>query len=178
MSLLLVRRWVVAAGAVAGLALGSTAFAQAPETRIGFVNTERIFRESGPARQAQQKLEAEFAKRNKDLQDFAARVKTASEKLEKEAPTLSESERMKRQREIAELDRDFQRKDREFREDLNQRKNEELAVVLDRANRVIRQIAETEKYDIIFQEAVYANPRIDITDKVIKVLNGNTPAAK
>ena len=92
-----------------------------------------------------------------------------------DAPTLSDAERQKRQRELAEQDRDLQRRDREFREDLNQRKNEELGQVLERANRVIRQIAEAEKYDIIFQEAVYASPRIDITDKVIRVLNG-TPA--
>lgn len=177
MNLYFVRR-MIAAAAVVGAVGALTASAQAQEARIGFVNTERIFRESGPARQAQQKLEAEFAKRNKELQDGAARVKAMSERLEKDGPTLSEAERLKRQREIAEQDRDLQRRDREFREDLNQRKNEELAVVLERANRVIRQIAETEKYDIIFQEAVYANPRIDITDKVIRVLNGNTPAAK
>ncbi len=166
---------LVAAAALIGAAALASGSALAQEARIGFVNTERIFRESGPARAAQQKLEAEFAKRNKDLQDAAARIKAASEKLEKDAPTLSDAERQKRQRELAEQDRDLQRRDREFREDLNQRKNEELGQVLERANRVIRQIAEAEKYDIIFQEAVYASPRIDITDKVIRVLNG-TPA--
>jgi len=76
------------------------------------------------------------------------------------------------------MNRDFQRKQREFREDLNQRRNEELAQVVEQANRVIRQIAEQEKYDIIFQDAVFASPRIDITDKVIKALDGNKPAAK
>lgn len=170
MNLDFVRRGLLAATLLASSGFSATVLAQ--EAKIGFVNTERIFRESGPARQAQQKLEAEFAKRNKELQDFAGRIKAASEKLEKEAPTMAESEKVRRQRELADQDRDFQRRDREFREDLNQRKNEELAAVLERANRVIRQIAETEKYDIIFQEAVYASPRIDITEKVIRALNG------
>ncbi|WP_442947179.1 OmpH family outer membrane protein [Noviherbaspirillum sp.] len=148
--------------------------AHAQESRIGFVNTERIFREAAPAKTAQAKIEQEFSKRDKDLQEMAARLKTSADRLDKDASILSESDRVKRQRELADLEKDFQRKQREFREDLNQRRNEELAVVLERTNKVIKQIAETEKYDIVFQEAVYASPRIDITDKVLKALNGNT----
>ncbi|HEU4622938.1 MAG TPA: OmpH family outer membrane protein [Burkholderiaceae bacterium] len=158
-------RWLISTLLIAA----TPAIAQ--EVRIGFVNTEKIFRESQPARAAQQRLEAEFSKRQKDIEDLAARLKTASERFEKEAAVLSESDRSRRQRELADQDREFQRRQRELREDLNQRRNEELASVLERANRVIRQISETEKYDLILQEAVYASPRIDITDKVIKALN-------
>ncbi len=145
--------------------------ALAQESKIGFVNTERIFREAAPAKTAQVKIDQEFSKREKELQDLSARLKTISEKLDKDAAVITESDRSKRQRELSELDKDFQRKQREFREDLNQRKNEELATVLERTTRVIKQIAEAEKYDIVFQEAVYASPRIDITDKVLKALN-------
>lgn len=145
--------------------------AHAQESRVGFVNTERIFREAAPAKAAQAKIEQEFSRRDKELQDMAARLKAMSEKLDKDAPLLTESDRAKRQRDLADLDKDFQRRQREFREDLNQRRNEELAVILDRTTKVIKQIAETEKYDIVFQEAVYASPRIDITDKVLKALN-------
>lgn len=145
--------------------------AQAQDSKIGFVSTERIFREAMPAKTAQAKIEQEFSKRDRELQDMAARLKTISERLDKDAAVLSESDRMRRQRELTDLDKDFQRKQREFREDLNQRRNEELAVVLERTNKVIKQIAEAEKYDIVFQEAVYASPRIDITDKVLKALN-------
>ena len=102
---------------------------------------------------------------------MAARIKGLSDKLDKDASVLSESDRIKRQRDLTDLDKDFQRKQREFREDLNQRKNEELAAVLERTNKVIKQIAEAEKYDIVFQEAVHVSPRIDITDKVLKALN-------
>ena len=144
---------------------------QAQESKIGFVSTERIFREAAPAKAAQAKIEAEFSRRDKELQDMAARLKGMSEKLDKDAALLSDSERVRRQRELADLDKDFQRKQREFREDLNQRRNEELATVLEKTNKVIKQIAEAEKYDIVFQEAVYASPRIDITDKVLKALN-------
>jgi Outer membrane protein len=139
-------------------------------SKIAFVSTERIFREAAPAKAAQTKLEAEFAKRDRDLQDMAARLKAQSDKLDKDAAVLSDSDRAKRQRDLSDLDKEFQRKQREFREDLNQRRNEELAVVLERTNKVIRQIAEAEKYDIVFQEAVYASKRIDITDKVLKEL--------
>ena len=143
----------------------------AQELRIGYVSGERVLRDSLPAKAAQAKLEAEFSKREKDLADVASRLKSASEKLEKDAPTLPEAERGRRQRDLVEQDREFQRKRREFQEDLNQRKNEELAAVVERANKVIKQIFETEKYDLIIQEAVFASPRIDITDKVIKALN-------
>jgi outer membrane protein len=144
---------------------------QAQESKIGFVSTERIFREAAPAKAAQAKIEQEFSRRDKELQEMAARLKGMSDKLDKEAAVLSESDRLKRQRDLGDLDKDFQRKQREFREDLNQRRNEELATVLERTNKVIKQIAEAEKYDIVFQEAVYASPRIDITDKVLKALN-------
>ena len=145
---------------------------KAQEFKMGFVNTERIFRESAAARQAQQKLEQEFAKREKELVDAGNALKAASEKLEREAPTLSESQRSARQKTLLEQDREFQRKRREFQEDLNARKNEEQQQVVERANRAVKQVAEAEKYDVILQEAVYVNPRHDITDKVIKALNG------
>ncbi len=138
---------------------------------MGFVNTERIFREAASAKQAQAKLEQEFAKREKELVDAGNALKAASEKLEREAPTLSESQRNARQKQLVEQDRDFQRKRREFQEDLNARKNEEQQVVVERANRAVKQVAESEKYDVVFQEAVYVNPKHDITDKVIKALN-------
>lgn len=154
------------------LVLTSMAAAYADELKIGYVNSERVLREATPAKAAQAKLDTERVKREKDLDDLAARLKTISDKLEKEAPTLSEAERTRRQRELVDQDRDFQRKRREFQEDLNQRKNEELAQLVDRANKVIKQIFESEKYDLILQEAVFASPRVDITDKVIKALNG------
>ncbi|MDP3135498.1 MAG: OmpH family outer membrane protein [Burkholderiaceae bacterium] len=147
------------------------AHAPAQEFRVGFVNTDRIFREANTAKAAQAKLEAEFAKREKELQDVGNAVKSLSDKFEREAPTLSESQRTARQKQLVDQDRDFQRKRREFQEDLNSRKNEELQTVLERANRVVKQVAEAEKYDVVLQEAVYINPKHDITDKVIKALN-------
>jgi outer membrane protein len=157
------------------LALGAaTAHAQ-DVARIAAVNSDRILRESAPAKAAQTKLEAEFAKRDKDLQDLAARLKSMSDSLDKNGTSLSAADRAQKQRDLAQLDTDFQRKQREFREDLNQRRNEELAAVLDKANKVIKQIAEQQNYDLIVQEAVYVSPRIDITDKVLKALaSGST----
>src|SRR5688572_15239499 len=143
----------------------------AQDFRVGFVNTDRIFREANSAKAAQAKLEQEFSRREKELNDLGTALKAASERFEREAPTLAESQRGLRQKQVIDQDREFQRKRREFQEDLNARKNEELQQVLDRANRVVKQVAEAEKYDLILQEAVYINPKHDITDKVIKALN-------
>jgi len=159
------------AASAAVLALASLGV-QAQELKIGYVNSDRVLREAAPAKAAQAKLEAEFSKREKELSDIGNRLKAAGEKLDKDAPTLSESERSRRQRDLIDQDREFQRKRREFQEDLSQRKNEELAAVVERANKVIKQIFETEKYDLVLQEAVFAGPRVDITEKVIKALNG------
>ena len=161
---------LVAMGRLLGLlALGASSYAQ--DFRLGYVSLDRIIREAAPAKNAQVKLEQEFSRREKELQELGASIKSAADKLEREAPTLSESQRATRQKQLVEQDRDFQRKRREFQEDLNARRNEELQQVFERANRVVKQLAESEKYDLILQEAVYVNPKHDITDKVIKTLN-------
>ena len=146
--------------------------------RFGFVNTERILRDAIPAQRAQKKIEAEFQKRDQEIARLADQLKRMQDDLEKNGVTMTENQRRTKEREFSEQNRDFQRKQREFREDLNQRRNEELAQVVEQANRVIRQIAEQEKFDIIFQDAVFASPRIDITDKVIKALDQGKPPAK
>src|SRR5947208_12831261 len=163
-----IRFRAIAAAALLALA-GVGAGAQ--ELKIGYVNSDRVLRDAVPAKAAQAKLEAEFSKREKDLTDLANRLKAASDKLDKDGPTLSETERTRRQRELVDQDRDLQRRRREFQEDLSQRKNEELATVVERTNRVIKQIFDAEKYDLIIQEAVFWSPRVDITDKVIRALN-------
>ena len=157
-----------------GLALGAVlacGAVQAQEFRVGFVNTDRIFREANAAKAAQGKLEQEFSKREKELVDGGNTLKALSDKFEREAPTLSESQRAARQKQLIDQDREFARKRREFQEDLNARKNEELQQVLERANRIVKQVAEAEKYDVILQEAVYINPKHDITEKVLRTLN-------
>ena len=146
---------------------------QAQDIKLGFVNTERIFREAATAKQAQAKLEQEFSRREKELVDNGNSLKQASERFEREAPTLAESQRTARQKQLLDQDREFQRKRREFQEDLNARKNEEQQIVVERANRAVKQVAESEKYDVIFQEAVYIHPKHDITDKVIRALNAS-----
>jgi outer membrane protein len=171
----------LAAFATAAVLMGvPTADAQAQELKVGFVNSDRVLREAVPAKAAQTRLEAEFSKRQKEGEDAASKLKAAADKLDKDAPTLSEAERGRRQRELVEQDRELQRKRREFQEDLNQRKNEELASVVERANKVVKQIYDTEKFDLILQGdvVIFASARIDITDKVIKALNAQGTPAK
>ncbi len=164
--------------ALAALSIAAVAPLSAQELKIGYVNSERVLREALPAKAAQAKLEAEFGKRERDLNEAATRLKASADKLDKDAPTLAETEKNRRQRELVEQDRDLQRKRREFQEDLNQRRNEELASVVERANRVIKQIFDGEKYDLILQEVIFASNRVDITEKVIKVLNASGSAGK
>ena len=151
--------------------LVSVATVQAQDSKVAIFDSQRVMRESGPAKAAEAKIEQEFSKRGKELQDMSARLKSMAEKLDKDAPVITESERIKRQRELTDLDQDFKRKQRIFNEDLNQRKNEEIAALVDRAVKAVKQIAEAEKYDIVLQDAVYFNPRVDITDKVLKALS-------
>ena len=168
------RRFLLAAAALCLSLPAAQALAQG---KIGVVQIERIVRDSQPALRAQKKLEAEFTKREAELGKVADQLKRSQDELEKDGLTMPEAQRRNKERDFADLNREFQRKQREYREDVNARRNEELGQVIEQANRIIRQIAESEKYDIIFQEAAYANPRIDITDKVIKAMEGKPSAA-
>jgi outer membrane protein len=144
--------------------------AQAGDFKVGVVDTERILRESAPAMMAENKIEKEFSGRDNDIKKLAKEAKDLQADLAKEESKLSDTDRRNKERELTAINTDLQRMQREFREDLNLRKNEELAIVLEQANRAIQTIAESEKFDLILQEAVYRNPKIDITDKVIKYL--------
>jgi outer membrane protein len=144
--------------------------AMAADARIGFVNQERILRESAPAKRAQTKLEKEFASRKAELDKMEKQGRDLETMLQKEAVTSPEADRVAREKQLSQLTRDFQRMQREFREDLNLRRNEELATLQERANKVISDIAEKEKFDLILQEAVFASNKVDITDKVLKLL--------
>ncbi|WP_229422787.1 OmpH family outer membrane protein [Pseudoduganella umbonata] len=156
---------------VLGTALGTAHAQVAQSSRIAWLSPERIYNESKLARLAGDKLKEEFSPREKALNELGARLKTATERYTKDEPTLGEQDRVKRQREVVELDKDFQRRQREFKEDLSQRTNEERAAIAEKATRIIRQLALTEGFDIVLQDAVWANPRIDITDKVLAALD-------
>ncbi len=148
--------------------LFSISSAHAGDFKVGIVDTERILRESAPALKAEKKIEKEFSGRDAEIKKLAKQAKELQALLEKDA--LNDANHRNKERELTTLNVNLQKLQREFREDLNLRKNEELAVVLDRANKAVQAIAEAEKFDLILQEAVYRNPKIDITDKVIKYL--------
>lgn len=145
--------------------------AHAAELKIGFVNTEKVFRDAPIAIKAQKKLEKEFQTREQDIQKQVKQARDLQSYLEKEGLTISEAERNKKQKDLANLSRDIQHAQREFREDLNQRKNEEFASVQERARKAIVEIAEKEKFDLIVENVVYASPKVDITDRVLKALD-------
>ena len=161
------RKAGVLLAALVGLVTAGTALAQ---SRIGFVNTERIFRESEAAKRAEKKLEGEFSRRERELSDLTTKLRTDSERFQKDIPVMNETQRSQRQRVLGDLEIDVNRKQREFNEDVNRRRNEEFAAVLQTANRALKQIAEKEGLDAVFQDAAYANPKLDLTDKVLKAL--------
>ena len=141
-------------------------------TRIAFVSAEKIFIESNMAKVAQSRLQNEFAKRQNEIRDGAQKIKATAEKLDRDAAVMPEAERIRKQRELADFDRDLQRKNRELNDDAALRNAEERAKIAEKASIALRQIAEQRKIDIIFQESpAYLNPRLDITDDVIKILN-------
>lgn len=141
------------------------------QLKIGYVNTQRLFRDAPAAVRAAKKIEQEFSKRDQDLQRLAKQVQGLQESLEKNGLTMNESERRAKEKDLGEMSREFQRKQREFREDLNLRQNEENAAIIEKANKAIKQLAESEKYDLIVQDVVWVSPKLDITDKVVKALS-------
>jgi outer membrane protein len=143
----------------------------AAELKVGYVDTQRIFREAPAAQKAAKKLESEFSRRDQELQRMAKQLQGLQESLEKNGVTMGESERRAKEKELGDLSREFQRRQREFREDLNLRQNEENAAIIEKANRAIKQIADTDKYDLILQDVVWVSPRLDVTDRVIKALS-------
>ncbi len=162
----------LAVGAMLGLGALFVVPSYAQGTKIGFVSTERILRDSKPAKAAQAKIESEFKRRDEELQKLATNLRTQAQKLDKDAPVLSETERIKQQRQLADLDSDLQRKRREFQEDFNRRRNEEFSAIVEKADAAIKKIAEQQNYDLIIQDAVTVSPRVDITDQVIQALGG------
>ena len=168
-------RALVVAAALGAVSVVSVPAAQAQTqqaTKIGFVSTERILRDSKPAKAAQAKIQSEFKRRDDELKNLATSLRSQAQKFDKDAPVLSESERIKRQRQLADLDSDLQRKRREFEEDFNRRRNEEFSAIVEKADAAIKSIAEKQGYDLIIQDAVTVSPRIDITDQVMQALGG------
>ena len=164
-------KWVQI-GLVAMIATAAPfALAQEAASRVGAVNLDKIFNESNIAKQSQAKLEKDFSKRQSEIRDSAEKIKAAAEKLDRDAAVMNEAERIRRQRALAEQDRDLQRKQREFTEDLNQKTFEERAKIIEKANIALKQVAEQKKLDIIVQDPPFANPKSDVTDDVIKALN-------
>ena len=153
----------------------ATAFSAAPvlaNTKIGFVNTERLLREAPLSVTEQKNLEREFAARDQELQKLAKQAGDLQAQLDKDGVTMSDSERKAKERDLGNLNRDLQRQGREFREDLNLRRNEELGQIQERARRAIQDIAKAEKFDLVVEQALYVDSKIDITDRVMKALGG------
>ena len=145
--------------------------AQGTSAKIAFVSLERILNESKIAKEAQSKMQTEFGQREKEVRDGIAKIKTEAAQLDKDAAILPEADRIRKQRELADHDRELQRKQRELIEDSQRRGAEERAKIFEKANQVLKTIVEQKKLDLVVQDAAYVNPRIDITNDVLAALN-------
>ena len=141
--------------------------------KIGYVKVEEVIQNASISKTAEKKLRKEFAKKDAELKKLTTELKKKVEIFDRDQAILSNEEKKKVQRDLADMERDLRRKNRETKEDLNQRRSEELAAVIEKARAVIKKIAEKEKFDLIVENAVYAAPTINITEKVIKALNAN-----
>lgn len=158
---------------VAALCAGAMAQAQAQSapSRIGYVYTERLMTDSKMAKAADARIQAEFSKRQKANEEMVAKFKKLSEKFDADAPRLTDLERTRRARELFDMEKDVQRMQREFQEDLLQRTNEERAAIAQKAYKIIEKVAEQERLDVVLQESAWVSPRIDITDKILQALD-------
>lgn len=156
---------------VVAVSLLASSAAALAEVKIGFVNTERVFREAPIALVAQKKLEKEFSSRDAELQKMAKQARELQAQIEKDGVSMSDADRQRKERDLANVNREYQRTLREFREDLNVRRNEELVKVQDKARKAIQAYGEAEKYDAILEDVIYFSPKIDITDRIIRTLS-------
>ena len=145
--------------------------AVAQPLKIGFVDVEQVFKESKPAKAAGARLESEFGGRNRELASLDAKLRAAGEKLEKDSPALSEDERNRRGREVANLKRELEQKARAFQEDAESRQQEEQKAIKAKVDQALKQVLEAEKYDLVLQDGRFHSAAIDITQKVLDVVN-------
>ncbi len=164
-------RSLVVAALCAGAVAQAQAQAQAAPSRIGYVYTERLMTDSKMAKAADARIQAEFSKRQKANEEMVAKFKKLSEKFDADAPRLTDLERTRRARELFDMEKDVQRMQREFQEDLLQRTNEERAAIAQKAYKIIEKVAEQERLDVVLQESAWVSPRIDITDKILQALD-------
>ena len=104
---------------------------------------------------------------------MSSQISAIEATFENENANLTSADRRSKQRQATNLKIEFQRKQRELREDINIRKNEELANLQDRINNAVKKVSEAEGYDLVMYSGVaYASKKIDITEKVLKLLSG------
>lgn len=154
----------------AALVLASSCL-NAAELKVGYVQVDKILQEAPQTSESGKKLEKEFGPRTQELDRMQKQIRDLEAALDKDSVTMSETDRRNKERDVSNLKIEFQRKQRELREDINIRKNEELGALQDRINKAVQTVSEAEGYDLVVYSGVaYASKKIDITDKVLKSL--------
>ena len=159
---------------IAAAAVAAMTAATAADFKVGVVNPGRILSESAPAVAAQNKLKSYFKSSEDELSRRIRTFKDKAAKFEKDSAVMTETQRLNKRRDLAEEEREISRMQRALLEERNQRSQEESQIILSRANRIIQDIAKSQNYDLILQEAVWASPKADLTEQVIKRLNAPT----
>lgn len=161
-------QWLKLAG-ICALMLSFSAIAT--EVKVGYVQVDKLLQEAPQTAETGKKLEKEFSPRSMELDKLQKQIRDLENSLETNRSNTSDADKRMKERDITNMRLEFQRKQRELREDINLRKNEELAVLQDRINKAVQTVSESEGYDLVVYSGVaYASKRIDITDKVLKLL--------
>lgn len=139
--------------------------------KVGYVQVDKLLQEAPQTAETGKKLEKEFSPRSLELDKLQKQIRDLEAQLDHERTNINESDRRVKERQLNNMRLEFQSKQRELREDINLRKNEELAVLQERINKAVQTVAESEGYDLVAYSGIaYASKRIDITDKVLKLL--------
>lgn len=172
MKMNMIKKFLLSISIVAAL-LGAPALSYAQSSRVGVVNTERILNESDLGKASAQRLEQEFSAEQRRIEEQEQRFQGMVESYQRDLPTLSESARTTRLTQLQQEEQNVLRARSDFQRNLNNRRNQELQVLLERANAAIRQVATNERFDLILTEAVFVKPELDITDRVLTILNSS-----
>jgi len=146
------------------------------ETKIGYVDFQRLADESPQMKVVRDAMQAEFGPKQRELQTEAQNGKARQDKLTKDAATMSDDQKARAEKELRDLQRDLERKNAELQDDFNARRNEEMSRLQKSLVEEVRAYAKAQNYDLIVAEAIYATPALDITPQILSALQAHSGA--
>jgi len=145
--------------------------------KIGVINVGKLLENAPQSKVVQDKLQKEFEPRQQSILAKRQKLETQQSTFQKDSPVMGEEERLNLERQIRDAQRDLQRDENEYLEDLNARRNEEVGKLQREVLQRVQAYASAQKYDLVLADAIYVSSAVDITQQVIIALQASTPAA-